>query len=603
MSGSTERDLIDALPGYEVGGVLGQGGYGVVRFGRHRRLGRPVAIKQIPSALARDPEVRARFVEEARALASFDHPHIVQLYDYVERDELCLLVMEHLPGGSVGDLAAGKGVTAETACAIALVICSGLHYAHQHRILHRDIKPENALRTANHTLKVTDFGIAKVVGGKDVFATSAGELLGTPAYMAPEQASGGDLGPAADVYATGTMLYELLSGRLPYSEEGGGLATVYRHVYEDPVDLRDVAPQVPRQLADVVMRALARELPDRYPTAEAFGVAVGSASTDCLGSGWLARSSVRLLAPGRIFDSAAARGRPRTTAAPAAVPLRRVDGGQRTGKVRVSAIKPEELVPVQRALRPPTTGRTPAVAAVLTAVTALVALAAPPLLRGDDPAAPPDGTRVQVNGTDVSAGGRARVDLLATIPVAVESTGSVPTEVRLRVSAAGVPLGEDPRAKLVQGRAELRARSLALIAGGPVDAELQLFRGEEPAPGEPYHFVLVPTASSRMLSGAVTLGLVLFLVAYAEALLRPVRRRRRYGTSALLGMSAIGAGGGVACVLVVWVLGLHPLTPSVLVLCALLGAAAGVAGACAVAAVARTRHARGPRTAQRAARA
>ena len=252
-----ESTLAAALPGYEIGGELGRGAYGVVLAGRHRQLGREVAIKQLSPGLVSDGSVRSRFLAEAQVLASIDHPHIVPVYDYVEHDEACILVMERLAGGTVWNRFVNRGFDQPTACAIALVACSGLSSAHNHGVLHRDMKPENVLFGEDRVLKVTDFGIARVLGDDDTLATHEGEILGTPAYMAPEQASGAELGPTTDVYATGVMLYELLSGRLPYPEEGGSLAIVMRHINEDAVPLADVAPGVPPHLSDVVMRALA----------------------------------------------------------------------------------------------------------------------------------------------------------------------------------------------------------------------------------------------------------------------------------------------------------------------------------------------------------
>jgi serine/threonine protein kinase len=300
-----ETDAIAAaLPDYEVGAEVGRGGFGVVRQGRHRHLQRTVAIKELPPALASDPKVRSRFATEARVLASMSHPHIVPIYDYVERDGLCLLVMEYLPGGTVWSLFKDRGFAPETTCAVVMSVCAGLHYAHERGVLHRDVKPENILFSEEHVLKVTDFGIAKVVGGSETLATRGGEILGTPAYMAPEQAEGRDLGPESDVYAAGVMLYELLSGHLPYSEEGGALAVVYRHVYEDAIPLHNVAPSVSRDLADVAMKALRRSPADRYPTAEAFGIAIGEAVTADWGFDWLQRSELQIVDPGPISQSA-----------------------------------------------------------------------------------------------------------------------------------------------------------------------------------------------------------------------------------------------------------------------------------------------------------
>ena len=164
--------------------------------------------------------MRARFLAEGRLLASLSHPHIVPIYDFIESDGLCLLVMERLSGGSVAERSRLGRMTPQAACALVLATCAGLHEAHTNHVLHRDVKPGNLMFSASGILKVTDFGIAKVLGGSVTVATRAGEVLGTPAYMAPEQVHGEGVSPATDVYAAGTILFELLSGVLPFSQEG-----------------------------------------------------------------------------------------------------------------------------------------------------------------------------------------------------------------------------------------------------------------------------------------------------------------------------------------------------------------------------------------------
>src|SRR5438477_6722443 len=150
-----------ALPLYEVEGELGHGAWGVVLAGRHRQLGRDVAIKQLPRSFGADPAVRSRFIAEARLLASLDHPHVVPVYDFVERDGLCLLVMERLTGGTLWARFTDLGVTTDDACAVVVASCAALQCAHDRGVLHRDIKPENLMFSGSGTLKVTDFGIAK----------------------------------------------------------------------------------------------------------------------------------------------------------------------------------------------------------------------------------------------------------------------------------------------------------------------------------------------------------------------------------------------------------------------------------------------------------
>ncbi len=189
-----ESILAAALPGYDIGGELGRGAFGIVVAGRHRQLGRDVAIKQLVPGLVSDASVRLRFLAEAKVLASIDSPHIVPVYDYIEHDDACILVMERLGGGTVWSRFVDRGFDQRSACVITMVACSGLSAAHLHGVLHRDMKPENVLFGEDNVLKVTDFGIARVLGEDDTLATREGEILGTPAYMAPEQASGADLG-------------------------------------------------------------------------------------------------------------------------------------------------------------------------------------------------------------------------------------------------------------------------------------------------------------------------------------------------------------------------------------------------------------------------
>ena len=308
-----DRELLSSvLPAYDIGGELGQGGMGVVVSGQHRQLGRRVAIKQLPEAFAADPGVRRRFTAEAQVLASLDHPHVVPVYDFVEREGICLLVMELLPGGTLRSRVAGGGCTAPYAVAVSLACLSGLGAAHRRGILHRDVKPENMLFAASGVLKVTDFGIAKVIGGPGTVLTRVGDVVGTPAYIAPEQVRGGKLSPATDVYALATMLYELLAGVFPFSieTEGEDLALLFKHAYEKPVPLRDVAPGVPGPVAAVVMRGLATEPADRFETAEAFGAALTESATQAWGPGWLAAEQVPIMDAGPMSASPVTRRDP-----------------------------------------------------------------------------------------------------------------------------------------------------------------------------------------------------------------------------------------------------------------------------------------------------
>jgi Protein kinase domain len=303
---SIDRELLSkALPAYDIGDELGQGGMGVVVSGQHRQLDRHVAIKQLPLAIATDPDVRRRFMSEARLLASLDHPHVVPVYDFVESGGVCLLVMELLPGGTLRSRVASSGsVTAPYAVAVSLACLSGLSAAHRRGVLHRDIKPENMLFASSGVLKVTDFGIAKLVGAPGTALTQVGQVIGTPAYIAPEQVRGGQLSPATDVYMVATMLYELLAGVLPFPDGGDHMAVMFRHAYEEPVPLLEAAPSVPEPVAAAVMRGLETAPADRFGTAESFGVALAEAGAEAWGPGWLAAEPVPIMDSGPILGAA-----------------------------------------------------------------------------------------------------------------------------------------------------------------------------------------------------------------------------------------------------------------------------------------------------------
>ncbi len=297
--------LRNALPAYDIGDELGQGGMGVVVSGQHRQLGRRVAIKQLPAAFASDPSARRRFTAEAQVLASLDHPHVVPVYDYVESDGLCLLVMELLPGGTLRSrVTDAGGITSSHAVAATLACLSGLSAAHRRGVLHRDIKPENMLFAASGVLKVTDFGIAKVAGSPGTVLTRRGEVIGTPAYIAPEQARGLQLSPATDVYGVATMLYELIAGVLPFPGGGDDMSLLFQHAYEKPVPLLDAAPSLPEPVAAAVMRGLATEPADRYETAESFGIALAEAGAEAWGPGWLLAEPVPVMDAGPVISAA-----------------------------------------------------------------------------------------------------------------------------------------------------------------------------------------------------------------------------------------------------------------------------------------------------------
>jgi Protein kinase domain len=582
-----ESTLAAALPGYEIGGELGRGAYGVVLAGRHRQLGREVAIKQLSPGLVSDGSVRSRFLAEAQVLASIDHPHIVPVYDYVEHDEACILVMERLAGGTVWNRFVNRGFDQPTACAIALVACSGLSSAHNLGVLHRDMKPENVLFGEDRVLKVTDFGIARVLGDDDTLATREGEILGTPAYMAPEQASGADLGPTTDVYATGVMLYELLSGRLPYPEEGGSLAIVMRHINEDAVPLADVAPGVPPHLSDVVMRALARDPADRFESAEAFGVAIGQAASASWGGGWLGRSGIALREPGPILEGAqhATATSTGTTGREGAVVRPVIDlhtGGADAADLVLSDLMPLRRAPVEVPAFPTRLAWAAVIVAVIAIVLGLLGV-------GSSSPTPVLGSgTVTVAGHDPAVGGRVPINLDHQIPITLRnlpSTVGTPGTAQLVLSLGGLSVVRSTPVPLVKGAAGLHttldASSGRYVVGGKLAATLKI-SGPQGTVNDSFG-VDVARSPFSTFGGVVGIVLLLFVVAYAESLLRSLRRGRRRDnrTAAMAGLVVVGAVGGIAATLWGWMLGITGPTLASFVLTAVVGAVAGLMAALA----------------------
>jgi formylglycine-generating enzyme required for sulfatase activity/tRNA A-37 threonylcarbamoyl transferase component Bud32 len=262
------------VPGFVVEAELGRGGMGVVYKARQAALNRPVALKMVLGGHHADPLARARFLVEAEAVAALDHPHVVRVYEFGQFD-LPFLAMEFVGGGTLADGLRRDGRPAPRA-AVELVakLAAGVTAAHAKGIVHRDLKPANVLLTEAGEPKVTDFGLAKV-GRSDM--TGTGAVLGTPSYMSPEQAAGKtrEVGTAADVYALGAILYELLTGRPPFRGETWQ-DTVRRVLADEPARPRSLAPGVPRDLETVCLKCLEKDPRRRYPTAEALAADLGA---------------------------------------------------------------------------------------------------------------------------------------------------------------------------------------------------------------------------------------------------------------------------------------------------------------------------------------
>jgi serine/threonine protein kinase len=301
QAAAVESFRIVSIPGFEILGELGRGAMGVVYRARQLKLNRTVALKMILAGDHAGEGDRSRFRAEAEAIAQLQHPHIVQVYDIGEHEGRPYLALEYCPGGSLADRLDGTPWTAGRAAGLVETLARAMHAAHLHHVVHRDLKPANVLimeecgrgkgkptpheravelvkalaGTAEEhsaevtpvTPKVTDFGLAKKLD--QAGQTQSGAILGTPSYMAPEQAGGRgkEVGPAADVYALGAILYELLTGRPPF-RAATTFDTLMQVIHDEPVPPTQLQPRTPRDLETICLKCLQKDPRRRYETAE-----------------------------------------------------------------------------------------------------------------------------------------------------------------------------------------------------------------------------------------------------------------------------------------------------------------------------------------------
>lgn len=263
---------------YQIGELLGRGGMADVHLGTDARLGRKVAVKLLKPSLANDPAFRTRFRQEAQAAARMAHPTIVRVFDAGEetvRDpsgaeiQVPFIVMEHVEGRLLKDLVAQGPIAPDEAIRIVDGILTALEYSHRAGVVHRDIKPGNVMVTSTGQVKVMDFGIARAISDSSATIAQTSAILGTAQYFSPEQARGEGVDARTDLYSTGVVLYELLTGRPPFRGDTA-VATAYQHVSEAPVAPNALNPAVSPALNAVVMRSLAKDRTERFQTAADF---------------------------------------------------------------------------------------------------------------------------------------------------------------------------------------------------------------------------------------------------------------------------------------------------------------------------------------------
>lgn len=262
ISDATNSIIGDTVGPYQIEGIIGAGGMGMIHKAKDTRLDRLVALKCLPPHLTINNHNRERFLNEARAVSRLDHQNICTLYDIGETDKKELYIAMPFYEGYTLDKRIENGpIPHDDVIAISLQICDGLHTAHHHEIVHRDIKPANIIITTDNIVKILDFGVAKI---GNVNLTSTGVSLGTVAYMSPEQLEGKKVDPRTDIWAVGVLLYEMLMGERPFKGEQAP-AIIHAILYADLPDF-NLPEHLPETLTLVMKKALMRDIDKRYPS-------------------------------------------------------------------------------------------------------------------------------------------------------------------------------------------------------------------------------------------------------------------------------------------------------------------------------------------------
>jgi eukaryotic-like serine/threonine-protein kinase len=422
----TELNLLGRTIGrFEILSELGRGGMAVVYRARQADLDRTVALKVLPPELSLDQGYIARFRQEARSAAALEHPHIVPIYEVGTAEGYQYIAMKYIAGDTLKDVVQARGALSLQVCATILEqVADALDYAHSQGVIHRDIKPSNIMVGQNGWVYLTDFGLARGTVASGL--TMAGTVMGTPEYMSPEQAQGlATIGPPTDIYALGVVLYELLTGNMPFQADTP-MGMLIARLQFAPRPPRDHRSDLPEQVEDVIMRALARKPEMRYPTASALVQALKSAAG--LGSGPFAAAQPPISPAGGV---------PRPPTPPSGIP---------------PLSPPAGVAPTQRA------GTPPYIMPATGATSAVPRTATPPPL-------PTVGMPVPTASTEVKAPRSRRGLLIGAIAL-----------VLLLVLAAGtfvlLPRGPDPR--VAQG---LQAGQAALERKGGLDEAISAYKG------------------------------------------------------------------------------------------------------------------------------
>jgi tRNA A-37 threonylcarbamoyl transferase component Bud32 len=286
-------DVLRTVGRYDLLDVIGRGGAAIVYLANQRDLERRVALKELAPVRVGDQTFAARFIAESRLTSSMNHANVVTVHEFFDQDGIPYIAMEYLPRGSLRRYIGGMR-PAQVAGVLEGVL-AGLSHGERHGIVHRDLKPENLLVTEDGRVKIADFGVARAynraAAGEPITATGA--TIGTPAYMAPEQALGRELTPASDLYSLGVIAWEMLAGKVPFEHTDTPMAVLYRQVHEPLPPIAAAAPGVDPRLADWVERLLAKAPEDRFASADAAWEALEDVVLELLGPRW--RREARLV--------------------------------------------------------------------------------------------------------------------------------------------------------------------------------------------------------------------------------------------------------------------------------------------------------------------
>ncbi|MGD9232185.1 MAG: serine/threonine-protein kinase, partial [Desulfobacterales bacterium] len=264
---------------YQIVKELGKGSMGVVYQAHDPQIDRLVALKVLREDRVGGEDFVLRFLKEAKAIGRLSHPNIVTVYDVGRDHGTIYIAMEYLEGKPFNDVIRNGQMSLEQNVDIGLQVARTLNYAHSKGIVHRDIKPSNIILSADGQVKLTDFGIARIEDSDAAQQTQAGDILGTPTYMSPEQVIGKSVDGRSDLYSLGVLLYELTVGRRPFL--GNNIATIFRAItHDDPVAPSQIDPSIPKGLSDIIIKALSKNPDERFQT----GAAMCDALEKCIES-------------------------------------------------------------------------------------------------------------------------------------------------------------------------------------------------------------------------------------------------------------------------------------------------------------------------------